>query len=51
VLAALSIDIWAWNEAEPFVFFLPLWVWYVMLLTLSFAAAFYLFSRCEWGDA
>jgi len=49
-LALLSMDFWNWEKEGPIIIFLPLWVWYVMVLTLVYALAFALFAKYEWRE-
>jgi len=48
ILFLLSIDFWAWNKTEPFIFGLPFWVIYILILTLSLSFFYYLFCRYFW---
>jgi len=49
-LFLLSLDFWWWEKSEPFVFGLPFWVLYLIILTLITSLAFYLFSKYYWRD-
>ncbi|MBN2065778.1 MAG: hypothetical protein JW771_03100 [Candidatus Thermoplasmatota archaeon] len=51
VLFLLSLDFWGWGQTNPLILGLPFWVWYLVILTLATAVAFYLFSKCYWGES
>ena len=40
-LFLLSLDFWAWNQAEPLFLGLPFWVYYFIILTFFTAGIFY----------
>ncbi len=50
VLFLLSLDFWGWRQTNPLILGLPFWVWYLFILTLATAVAFYLFSKGHWRD-
>lgn len=47
----LSMDFWGWNKSKPFIFGLPFWVVYFLLITLVVSVIFYLFARFYWGES
>jgi hypothetical protein len=46
----LSLDYWQWNNFNPIIFGLPLWVIYFFILTIFTSFAFYLFTIYYWSD-
>jgi len=46
----LSLDFWGWGQAKPLIIGLPLWVWYLLVLTLFTSFAFYVFCKFVWRD-
>jgi hypothetical protein len=50
-LFLLSMDFWGWNQSKPLIFGLPLWIVYLLILTLSTSIIFYLFSKTYWEDS
>jgi len=50
-LFLLSMDFWGWGQSEPLMLGLPIWVVYLLILTLATSVAFYLFSKTCWGDS
>ena len=50
VLFLLSLDFWGWRRYEPLILGMPLWVYYILILTLIISVAFYLFSKAYWSD-
>jgi hypothetical protein len=46
----LSMDLWAWNQSSPFIFGLPIWIIYILILTLSTSIAFFLLSKFYWRE-
>jgi hypothetical protein len=49
-LFILSLDFWNWGESEPFVYGLPLWVYYLLFLTIFTSLFFYLFTKYQWRE-
>jgi hypothetical protein len=49
-LILLYLDVWNWNQAEPLLFGLPYWVWYIFLLCLLTFLLFYVFVRQYWRN-
>jgi hypothetical protein len=50
-LFLLSMDFWGWNQSKPLILGLPLWVIYLLILTLASSIIFYLFSKTYWEDS
>jgi hypothetical protein len=49
-LFLLSMDFWGWEQSKPLILGLPLWTWYLLVLTLSTSLAFYVFARFVWRE-
>jgi len=49
-LFLLSLDFWGWNQSKPMFFGLPLWIYYLLFLTLATSLAFLIFSKYYWGE-
>ena len=49
-LFLLSLDFWGWGQYKPLILGMPLWVYYLLFLTLLTSVAFYLFSKTYWRD-
>ena len=50
VIFLLSLDFWGWEQYKPLILGMPLWVYYLLILTLLTSVAFYLFSKSYWSD-
>ena len=50
VLFTLSLDFWGWNIATPMYFGLPVWVYYLMFLTLITSVFFLILAKNIWRD-
>jgi len=50
IMFVLSLDFWNWNKSKPFFFGLPFWILYFIVLTLSLALLFYVFSKNAWRE-
>jgi len=50
-LFILSMDFWGWNQSNPLILGLPLWVVYLFILTLAISIVFYFFSKTYWEDS
>ena len=50
VIFLLSLDFWGWRQYKPLILGMPLWVYYLLILTLLTSVAFYLFSKSYWSD-
>ncbi len=48
LLFIFSLDFWSWNLSKPLVFGLPLWIYYLLILTLLTSVVFYVFSKIYW---
>jgi len=48
LLFIFSLDFWSWEKFKPFIFGLPLWMYYILILTLLTSAVFYIFSKFYW---
>ncbi|KYK32013.1 MAG: hypothetical protein AYK22_00190 [Thermoplasmatales archaeon SG8-52-3] len=48
LLFIFSIDFWGWNTSKPMIIGLPLWIYYLLFLTLLTSASFYIFSKFFW---
>jgi len=46
----LSLDFWSWGVSEPLFLGLPVWMWYLLILTLSLSGIFYMFTRFFWKE-
>jgi len=47
----LSLDFWGWDQSKPMLLGLPLWMYYLIILTLATSFAFLIFSKYYWeGD-
>ncbi|RLI59480.1 MAG: hypothetical protein DRO67_09780 [Candidatus Asgardarchaeum californiense] len=49
-LFLLSLDFWGWDQSNPLVLGLPLWVYYILFLTLATSLAFLIFSKYYWRE-
>jgi len=49
-LFLLSLDFWGWGQANPLFLGLPLWVYYLLFLSLSVSLAFLIFSKYFWEE-
>ena len=49
-LFLLSLDFWNWGVSTPLFLGLPVWMWYLSVLTLFLSGAFYLFTRFFWRE-
>jgi len=49
-LFVLSLDFWGWNSASPMFLGLPIWVYYLLFLTLSLSVFFYIIAKNVWRD-
>jgi hypothetical protein len=50
VLFLFSLDFWGWGQSKPLILGLPLWVYYLLFLTLFTSLAFYIFAKYHWRD-
>jgi hypothetical protein len=50
LLFLLSLDFWGWNQSKPLILGLPIWMYYLLILTLLTSLAFYLFTKLYWRD-
>ena len=50
VLFLFSLDFWGWGQYMPLILGMPLWVYYLIILTMLTSVAFYLFSKSYWSD-
>jgi len=53
ILFALSLDFWGWGtpkSADSLVFGLPIWIYYLLCLTLLTSVFFYILSVNIWSD-
>jgi len=50
ILFILSLDFWGWNQGTPLLFGLPLWVYYLFILTTSLSFAYLILSKYYWGE-
>jgi hypothetical protein len=50
VLFLLSLDFWGWGQSKPLILGLPLWVYYILIITLLTSLAFYIFSKYYWRE-
>jgi len=50
ILFALSLDFWGWGRSEPLILGLPLWVYYLLFLTLLTSGFFYFIAKNVWRD-
>ena len=50
VIFLFSLDFWGWEQYKPLILGMPLWVYYLLILTLLTSVAFYLFSKSYWSD-
>ncbi|UCB59220.1 MAG: DUF3311 domain-containing protein [Thermoplasmatales archaeon] len=50
VLFILSLDFWGWGQSKPLLLGMPLWVYYILILTLITSFIFYLFIKVYWRD-
>ena len=51
VIFLLSLDFWGWGQSKPMIFGMPLWVYYILIITLLTSVAFYIFSKYYWRDS
>jgi hypothetical protein len=45
-----SQDYWQWNNNNPLIFGLPIWVIYILILTILTSFAYYIFTKFYWSD-
>lgn len=50
LLFLLSLDFWNWGQSKPMILGLPVWMWYLLILTLLTSLAFYAFVRFVWRE-
>jgi len=50
-LFILSLDFWGWDQSNPLILGLPIWIVYLFILTLSTSIIFYLFTKTFWEDS
>jgi len=50
ILFILSLDFWGWNQATPLLLGLPLWVYYLFILTISLSFAYLVLSKYYWRE-
>jgi hypothetical protein len=48
LLLIFSLDFWGWNNSNPLIIGLPLWIYYFIILTILTSVAFYIFSKYIW---
>ena len=48
LLFLFSLDFWGWGQGKPLFFGLPLWIIYLLVLTLLTSIIFYIFSKFYW---
>jgi len=51
ILFILSMDAWNWNHAEPILWFLPFWIWYLVGVVLATAAVFVGITLYVWRES
>jgi len=49
-LFAASLDFWGWGQSKPMFLGLPIWMYYLLILTLFTSLAFYVFTKNYWRD-
>jgi len=52
-LFILSMDFWGWRQptsAESLILGLPLWIYYLLFLTLATSVFFYIIAKNIWRD-
>ncbi len=50
ILFVLSLDFWGWNQSNPKMLGLPIWVYYLILITVSLTLFFYILAKNIWRD-
>ena len=50
LLFLFSLDFWGWGQSKPLILGLPLWVYYLLILTLLTSLAFYVFAKYFWRE-
>jgi hypothetical protein len=50
ILFLLSLDFWGWEQSKPLILGLPIWVYYLLFLTLLTSLAFYIFTKRFWRE-
>lgn len=48
LLFLFSLDFWGWEKSKPLFLGLPLWVYYMIIITLLTSGVFYVFSKFYW---
>jgi hypothetical protein len=48
-LFLLSLDFWGWNQEKPMVLGLPIWIYYLIILTLLTSGVFFIFTKFYWS--
>jgi len=48
IIFILSLDFWGWYQSKPMFLGLPIWVYYIIFLTLLLSIFYYIFSKNIW---
>jgi len=48
ILFLLSLDYWGWEKSEPLFLGLPIWIYYLFILTLLTSVLFYFITKNIW---
>jgi len=51
ILFILSMDVWNWNQAEPILWFLPYWIWYIVGVVLTTGVLFFGVNKYLWRES
>jgi hypothetical protein len=51
VIFLLSLDFWGWGQSKPMFLGMPLWVYYLIIITLLTSVAFYILAKYYWRDS
>ena len=46
----LSLDFWGWDVVTPMFFGMPLWVYYLIFLTLATSVFYWIIATNLWGN-
>jgi len=46
----LSLDFWQWTDNHPFFLGLPLWIYYLIIITLLTSVYYFFITKNIWSD-
>jgi len=50
VIFFLSLDFWGWGNNSPFFLGLPIWIYYIIIVTLLTSVYYYFIAKNTWSD-